>query len=137
MSGIPKFNIPAFDKAASKLRADGHIVFSPAELDDPETRAVALASPDGNDHVNGQSWGDFLARDVKLIADTAVEAIVVLPGWVLSRGAKLEVWTGLLCSLHIYTYNVRKGIGSDITGIAGEMMLPYVYDLRPNAAAAA
>ena len=37
MRGIPEFNFPAFHKAAAKLRAEGHFVFSPAERDERET----------------------------------------------------------------------------------------------------
>ena len=105
MTGIPQFNIPAFDAAAARLRAEGFDVVSPAELDDPATRAAALASPDGapgSGSSNGETWGDFLARDVKLIADGGIEAIAVLPGWDRSRGARLETFVGAaLCGLPI------------------------------------
>lgn len=98
MTNIPQFNYPAFDRAAQHLRAAGYEVVSPAEMDDPATRAAALASVDGrpgSGSVNGETWGDFLARDVKLIADT-VDGIIVLPGWEKSKGARLEVFVGLL-----------------------------------------
>lgn len=95
MTGLPHFNIPTFDLTAQALRSQGHEVISPAELDDKETRAISMASPDGaiatlNTH--GQTWADFLSRDVKLIADSGFEAIVVLPGWEGSRGARLETF---------------------------------------------
>lgn len=95
MTGIPQFNYPAFDAAAECLRRQGHEVFSPAEMDDPETRRLAMASPDGSPGsgtANGETWGDFLARDVKLIADSELDAVVVLPGWERSRGARLETF---------------------------------------------
>lgn len=95
MTGIPQFNFPAFDAAAADLRERGLDVVSPAELDDPETREAALSSEDGapgtGSHV-GETWGDFLARDVKLIADGDIEGIVVLDGWERSRGARLETF---------------------------------------------
>jgi hypothetical protein len=97
MTGIPQFNFPAFDAAAAALREAGYDVVSPAEMDDPETRAAALASPDGapgSGSSSGETWGDFLARDVKLIADGGLDAIVVLPGWERSRGARLETFVG-------------------------------------------
>lgn len=93
MTGIPQFNYPVFDAAGADLRAQGIEVVSPAELDDPETRRMALASPDGapgSGSANGETWGDFLARDVKLMSDTPLDAVVVLPGWEKSRGARLE-----------------------------------------------
>lgn len=96
MTGIPQFNFPAFDGAALLLRAMGHDVVSPAELDDPVDRKAALASPDGSALSYGQgvkkTWGEFLARDVKLLADGGIEAVVVLPGWENSRGARLETY---------------------------------------------
>jgi Domain of unknown function (DUF4406) len=97
MSGIPQFNFPAFDDAATKLRASGYEIVSPAEIDDPETRAKALASHDGagDGSMDGNTWGDFLARDVKIIADE-VDGIVFLPNWTESRGARLEAFVALL-----------------------------------------
>ena len=48
MSGIPQFNFPLFMKAAQELRDVHELdIVSPAELDDEETKAAALASPDG------------------------------------------------------------------------------------------
>jgi hypothetical protein len=99
MTGLPQNNFPAFDAAAAVLRAQGHEVISPAELDDPEDRELAL-----NDQPATKTWGDFLARDVKLIADAGIEAIVLLPGWEKSRGARLEATVGLLNGLKFFTY---------------------------------
>lgn len=97
MSNYPQFNIPAFDSAASVLRAAGYDIVSPAELDSPEMRAFALESPDGNmpGKIAGETWGDVLARDVRIIADT-VDGVVFLTGWQKSRGARLEAFVALL-----------------------------------------
>lgn len=108
MSGIPRFNIPAFDEAAANLRAAGFNIVSPAELDDPITREMAYNSPDGSTlqakHPNGESWGDFLARDVKIVADK-VQGIIALPGWAVSRGARLEMMVALLCGHELLEYD--------------------------------
>jgi hypothetical protein len=96
MSGIPQFNIPAFDAAARALRDRGWNVISPAELDDPEFREMCLASKTGTELIGDKTWGDLLARDVKIVADQ-VAGLILLPGWSQSRGARLEVFVGLLC----------------------------------------
>lgn len=109
MTGIPQFNFPAFDRAADMLRREGHDVVSPAELDDPVDREAALASKDGSALSYGtgvkKTWGEFLARDVKLISDDGIEAIVVLPGWERSKGARLETFVAAgIKGLPVYKY---------------------------------
>jgi hypothetical protein len=69
--------------------------------------AAALASPDGNlssyEYQTDLTWGDLLARDVKIVADQ-VGSVVVLPGWENSRGARLEVFVARLCRKPVYRY---------------------------------
>lgn len=99
MSGVPQFNIPKFDTIATKLRADGFTVISPAELDSPLMRARALQSADGDlrklEKDTNETWGEVLARDVKLVAD-GIDGIVFMEDWEKSRGARLEAFVGLL-----------------------------------------
>lgn len=98
MSNLPQFNFPAFYAAAADLRSRGIDLVSPAELDDAEDNGAALKSTDGNVNdrtVVTKTWADFLARDVKLIADQ-VQGIIFLPDWQKSRGARLESFVGLL-----------------------------------------
>lgn len=125
MTGLPQFNFPAFDAMATLLRNEGHDVVSPAELDDPEDRAAALASPDGymhGGHHMNKTWGDFLARDVKLLADGGIEGIVVLTDWERSRGARLETYVGhALCGLMVFTIGLHP--------FTGEVMLVPVSEL--------
>ena len=73
MTGLPDFNRPAFNAKAAELRALGHEVVNPAEL--PE--------------IPGGTWADYMKVDIKLMLDC--EAIWMLPGWVNSKGACLEV----------------------------------------------
>lgn len=92
MTGIDQSNFPMFDSVAGQLRELGFSIVSPAELDSPEDRASALANKRST-----KSWGDFLSRDVKIVADQ-VQGIIFLPGWEKSRGARLEATVGLLQS---------------------------------------
>jgi len=104
MTGRPRFNFPAFDREAELLREHGYEVITPAELDSPETRAAAMASDNGDltDVEHTGTWGDFLARDVKLMADGGIDAVVVLPGWATSKGARLETFVAYLVGIPIY-----------------------------------
>lgn len=74
MTGIPHFNFPLFDAVSAALRDQGYTIISPAETDHEKTRAAAVASLTGDvaelAQVEGaESWGDCLARDVKMLAD--------------------------------------------------------------------
>lgn len=96
MSGIPQFNYPMFIRVARELRRMGYDIVSPAEIDSDEDKADALSSKNGEFEVGNKTWGDFLARDVKLLADGGITGIIFLPGWEHSSGAKLEATVGLL-----------------------------------------
>ena len=99
MSGIPQFNFPMFHRVAALLRGQGRVIWSPAEHDSPAVQNAAMKSKDGtldaNGKIAGETWGDILAKDVKVVADT-VQGIIFLPGWERSRGARLEAFVGLL-----------------------------------------
>ena len=88
MTDIPQYNAPAFEQAAKELRDRGHEVTSPPELDNGQ---------------DGSVW-DFIARDLKIIASDAIEAVVVLPGWQNSKGARLEVLTALMLKKQVYYF---------------------------------
>lgn len=112
MSSIPQFNFPAFQEATAKLRELKYDVISPAEQDSDAVQKAALASPDGKLHdgmIAGETWGDILSRDVKLVAD-GVQGIVFLPNWQKSRGARLEAFVGLLCKHKFALYDHFVGI---------------------------
>lgn len=132
MSGLPQFNFPAFHAAAIALRAAGYAIISPAETDPDDVKAVALNSKDGsydaNGKVGGETWGDMLARDVKMLADGVlaerkfshedshggehytetrepIDGICFLPGWEKSKGARLEAFVGILTGKVFFEYD--------------------------------
>ncbi len=107
MSNIPQHNFPAFDTAAELLRDRGVDVVSPAELDDPEIREEAMRSLDGSMVGRGETWGDFLCRDLKIVIDS-VDMVYVLPGWSKSRGARLETFAAYVCGHPIYYLSGRR-----------------------------
>jgi hypothetical protein len=72
MTGFPEFNYPAFHEAARRLREVGLAVINPAE----------------NGLPSDAPWEQHMRKN---IADLMMaEAVVVLPGWQNSRGARLE-----------------------------------------------
>jgi hypothetical protein len=114
MTGYPKFNFPAFHEAAKTLRAQGLDIISPAEEDEKHGIAkLAMASTDGkldaNGKIAGQTWGDVLARDVKIVADL-VDGVAVLKNWERSKGAKLEITVALLAGKAVFAYHEGAGL---------------------------
>lgn len=106
MTGIPQFNFPMFEAATRDLRARGYEIITPHELDSDTIKTEAMASNDGKLHdgkVGGETWGDLLSRDVKVVADE-VKGIILLPGWPKSKGARLECFVGLLCGHEFREY---------------------------------
>jgi hypothetical protein len=104
MTGRPQFNFPMFNAVASMLRIQGFNIMSPAELDDPLIRDLAMESAEGDDTINTDSWGDFLSRDVKIVADE-VDGVICLPGWEPSKGARLEVFVAVCQGKDVYEYD--------------------------------
>ena len=72
MTGLPDLNFPAFHEMAARLRAVGHAVVNPAEIDHP-----------------AKDWNECLRRDI--VALVACHSVATLPGWEHSKGARLEV----------------------------------------------
>ena len=105
MRGMPKFNYPAFHAAAVKLRAQGHVVFSPADADIQRIgKDVSAEFPTGNADKLARKYGvtirECLGEDLAWICEHA-EAIALLPGWDRSLGATAEWATALALNLYI------------------------------------
>jgi len=113
MSGIPQFNYPEFHRVAKELRDAGYNIISPVEEDSPELQATLMASKDGlvngvqhvdtKAKVEGETWGDILARDVQTIFNRC-DGVVVMKDWGKSRGARLEVFVANLAGRSIFVY---------------------------------
>jgi hypothetical protein len=96
MRGYENFNFPAFDAAAEFLRANGHTVFNPADKDrERDPTGISWKSKTG-DISEAEASGHFNRRvairdDLNWIMDHA-DAIALLPGWEVSKGANAELW---------------------------------------------
>jgi hypothetical protein len=133
MSGIPQFNYPEFHRIAKELREAGYNIISPVEEDSPELQATLMASKDGlvnglqhvdtKAKVEGESWGDILARDVQTIFNRC-DGVVVMQDWGKSRGARLEVFVANLAGRSLFVYEGKGRIrpmreGEYLQGITG------------------
>lgn len=74
MRGLPESNFPAFNHAAGILRSIGHEVHNPADKENIKWETKCLEN----------------YMEVDLPEVCKCEAIVLLPGWLMSRGACLE-----------------------------------------------
>ena len=83
MSGLPDYNYPAFHAAAATLRALGHTVLNPAENPAP---------PCG-------TWEAYMRMALAQLVQC--QTIVMLPGWMNSRGAMLERRTAVSLGIKV------------------------------------
>lgn len=98
MSGFADHNFPAFDKATAALRADGIIVISPAEL----SRQIQVQVDDNGNVLDG-TYAICMRQDIEALL--TVDAVVVLPGWERSRGARFEAHLAQLLNLPVIDYH--------------------------------
>lgn len=107
MRGYKDFNFPAFMAAAAALRRQGHTVFNPAERD------LERDIEEGREHTYKNETGDITLAEAKgfdrrtAIMDDLTyivkkaDAIALLPGWEISKGANAEFWTAKFLDLEI------------------------------------
>ncbi len=86
ITGIPLKNEPAFTAGALALREMGHEVINPLELDFADNDAL--------------DWYQCLRRDLAYLV--TCDALVLLPGWEKSRGARLEVTVAKALDMPLY-----------------------------------
>lgn len=104
MRGYPEYNFPAFDTARDYLRSTGWNATSPADLD----RDAVANGGFAEGHVfTDEEIRELARRDVDAIMQlrrSQGDAIVLLPGWQDSTGARAEVALGLWLRLPFYLF---------------------------------
>jgi hypothetical protein len=73
MTGMADFNFPAFHAEASRLRALGHVVINPAEINTDQSL----------------SWSQCLRADIKHLCEC--DTLAYLSNWEASSGVHLEM----------------------------------------------
>lgn len=112
MTSIPKFNFPAFQAAAEDLRAMGLGVRYTAK-GNPPTPAKALP------------WDHYLRDALRVMLDA--DAVVVLPGWRESKGARLEVHVALELGVPVVEYPDLRPVDID-----WDKAVPYPASHMPD-----
>jgi hypothetical protein len=92
MTGLPEHNYPAFNAAAQLLRADGFEVENPA--DNPEPACG--------------SWAGYMR--LALVQIARCEGVLLLPGWLDSKGARLELHIAQQLGLQIAHHTDAKSV---------------------------
>ena len=95
MTGIPAHNYPAFHAEAARLRALGHEVVSPAEI---------------NEGLEHEGWSACMRRD--LVALASCETLQLLDGHIHSRGAQLEVSIAYALGMEVLMPHCEEETGS-------------------------
>lgn len=84
-TGIPKHNVPEFDRCAENLRSMGWEVISPADISrmegfDPSSDETGILSR--------WDYARLFRKDVEAIF--SCDGFAVMSGWMNSRGARVE-----------------------------------------------
>ena len=94
MTGIPDYNYPAFDLAAKILRDSGIKLESPHELERPHNWEEMEPEP---------LWTHMMNLCFEQI--DKCQAVIMLPGWPQSRGARRELHICLDRNFPVYFFD--------------------------------
>jgi hypothetical protein len=113
MRGLKDFNFPAFHAAEADLRSRGLDVFSAASYEERKYGPGFNKSETGDlqdiPASVGFNFRTSFAADVEYICLDA-QAIIVLPGWEKSSGARTEIAVGRVLSLPILSYPTLRPV---------------------------
>jgi hypothetical protein len=92
MRNVFLYNFPAFDEAAARLRAAGHEVVNPADLDRARGQdPINIENPseyDWSQVPTGMVLQDIIDEDIALLS--TCDVLYLLQGWQSSVGARAE-----------------------------------------------
>lgn len=85
MTGLLDLNVPKFKEAETRLIENGFHPVNPHSIHPAD--------------VSKYTWSDFMRADIKALMDC--DMIAVLDDWSGSKGAKAEVWIGLILGMPV------------------------------------
>ena len=94
MSGLPEYNVPAFNVVAAILRGEGFDVFNPA------AQTTSLDVQHGRRAADAEAYREMMGVDLAWITSTATH-MYMLSGWETSKGARAEYAVAIACGLTI------------------------------------
>lgn len=105
MRGRPSFGFPVFDRARDWLTRQGYRVFSPADNDRATYPGIETwpGFAEGRLH-DGYTFDLHEAMSWDLATVAKVDAIVLLPGWERSSGARHELYVAEVCGKRQYVF---------------------------------
>ena len=98
MTGLPEFNLHAFNTVAGIIRSVGWEVFNPVEGD--AEKGIVLDGTQGNETFD---FRGAMATDLAYIAEHA-DVVWFMPGWEESKGAQLEHYVATDLGIPCYSY---------------------------------
>ena len=100
MSGYPDHNYPLFNATAAELRAHGVTVVNPVEITSNTTT----------------DWLTCMRKDIAELVTCS--AILMLPSWKVSKGARLEHYIAKKLGFTVYFYRQHEGNSASLADIA-------------------
>lgn len=89
MLGIPDNNFPEFFRITKILRDYGYVVFNPAE-----------------EYDGPMGWHYYIKKDVRVIMNIPLDAIVLINGWQTSKGVDVELYNAInVLEIPVFEYN--------------------------------
>jgi len=110
MTGRRDLNKETFTEAARDLRARGLTVWNPCEQD---LRDRNRAGEEVVEWSAKRGLGYFMRKDLPQVC--ASDAVVVLPGWAKSKGARREVRVARWCEIPVLRYPDLEPIDAEVS----------------------
>ena len=124
MTGYPDLNAEAFKRARDQLRAKGYTVFCPSEAD--------IANGIDSEESAKRGLKYFMSVDIPKVL--ASKQVALLPGWMMSRGSRIEVFNAMLHDMPIvWASTLAPVTREDIETIAYHLYDTVIHNLdRPR-----